>query len=108
MIHNGGSAQDCSMSTEEQEDDEQSGQKYEELEEVTEQPGYRVSITMQLSIPDYTVLLCTCIGGFKRNCTVDSEARKESNFLYQQLLRYWQMFRSLIPEHLPVYNYHNS
>ena len=40
-------AQDCSMSIEE----------YEELEEVTEQPGYRVSITMQLSISDYTVLL---------------------------------------------------
>ena len=42
VIHNGGedmsqSAQDCSMSTEEQED-EQSGQKYEKLEEVTEQP----------------------------------------------------------------------
>ena len=55
--------QDCSMSIEEQED-EQSGQEYEELEEVTEQPGYRVSITMQLSISDYTVLLCTCIGGF--------------------------------------------
>ena len=68
VIHNGGedvsqSAQDCSMSTEEQED-EQSGQEYDELEEVTEQPGYRVSITMQLSISDYTVLLCTCIGGF--------------------------------------------
>ena len=55
--------QDCSMSIEEQED-EQSGQEYEELEKVTEQPGYRVSITMQLSISDYTVLLCTCIGGF--------------------------------------------
>ena len=68
MINNGGedmsqSAQDCSMSTEEQED-EQSGQEYEELEEITEQTGYRVSITMQLSISDDTVLLCTCIGGF--------------------------------------------
>ena len=53
-------AQDCSMSIEEQED-KKSGQEYEELEEVTEQPGYSVSITMQLSISDYTVLLCTCI-----------------------------------------------
>ena len=62
-------AQDCSMSIEE----------YEELEEVTEQPGYRVSITMQLSISDYTVLLCTCIGGFKKkSCTLDSKAERES------------------------------
>ena len=71
-------AQDCSMSIEEQKD-EQSGQEYEELEEVTEQPGYRVSITMQLSISDYTVLLCTCIGGFKKkSCTLDSKAERES------------------------------
>ena len=66
------------MSTEEQED-EQSGQEYEELESVTEQPGYRVSITMQLSISDYTVLFMYMYRRIlRKSCIVDSEAKRES------------------------------